>query len=148
MAILRALDAERPKVKRTLALWLAPVAPLVIIALQMAIVLERPAYYAAQETSSPWMGYGQQIIFLWVVLMLPLFITLETALLANLEHGNGTWKHLFALPVPRGAVYVAKQVSAMAIIGLSMAALYIYVPLGGWALRLLIPGLGFEAPVP
>ena len=148
MAILRALYAEQLKMKRTLALWLAPLAPLVIIALQMAIVLERPEYYRAQENSDAWIEYGGQTAFLWTVLLLPLFITLETALLANLEHGNGQWKHLFALPVPRGAIYAAKQVSAMVIIGLSMAALYVYTVLSGLALRLLVPGLGFEAPVP
>lgn len=148
MAILRALYAEQLKIKRTLALWLAPLAPLVIIALQMAIVLERQQYYRAQDAADAWIEYGGQTVFLWTVLLLPLFITLETALLANLEHGNGQWKHLFALPLPRGAVYAAKQVSGMVIIGLSMAALYVYIPLSGLALRLLTPGLGFEAPVP
>jgi len=148
MAILRALYAEQLKLKRTLALWLAPLAPLVIIGLQMAIVLERTEYYRAQGNSDAWIEYGGQTAFLWTVLLLPLFITLETALLANLEHGNGQWKHLFALPVPRGAIYAAKQVSAMVIIGLSMAALYVYTVLSGLALRLLVPGLGFEAPVP
>jgi hypothetical protein len=148
MAILRALHAERLKIKRTLALWLAPLAPLVIIALQMAIVLERRKYYRTQEVADAWIEYGGQTVFLWTVLLLPLFITLETALLANLEHGNRQWKHLFALPLPRGAIYAAKQLSGMAIIGLSMAALYAYTVLGGLALRLLAPGLGFEAPVP
>jgi len=148
MAILRALHAERLKTKRTLALWLAPLAPLVIIALQMAIVLQRQEYYRAQDITNAWIEYGGQTVFLWTMLMLPLFITLETALLANLEHGNRQWKHLFALPIPRGAIYAAKQVSSMAIIGLSMAALYAYIIVSGLALRALTPGLGFEAPVP
>jgi lantibiotic transport system permease protein len=148
VAILRALHAERLKTKRTLALWLAPLAPLVIIALQMAIVLQRQEYYRAQDITNAWIEYGGQTVFLWTMLMLPLFITLETALLANLEHGNRQWKHLFALPIPRGAIYAAKQVSSMAIIGLSMAALYAYIIVSGLALRALTPGLGFEAPVP
>jgi hypothetical protein len=36
----------------------------------------------------------------------------------------------------------------MAIIGLSMAALYAFTAASGLALRALAPGLGFEAPVP
>jgi hypothetical protein len=148
MAILRALYAELLKTKRTLALWLAPLAPLVIIALQMAIVLQGHGQYRAQELTDAWIEYGGQIVFLWAILLLPLFITLETALLANLEHGNRQWKHLFALPIRRGAIYAAKQVSGMAIIGLSMAALTAYIVLSGLALRVLTPGLGFEAPVP
>jgi hypothetical protein len=148
MALIRALRAERLKMKRTLALWLAPIAPLVIVALQLAIVLQRQDYYRRQDLSQAWAEYGGQIVFLWAILMLPLFVTLETALLSNLEHGNHQWKHLFALPISRGAVYAAKQVSGMAIIGLSMTSLYVYIVLSGLALRVLTPGLGFEAPVP
>lgn len=148
MALLYALKAERLKLKRTLALWLAPLAPLVIIGLQFAIVLERQEYFRGQDTLTAWIQYGGQTVFLWTMLMLPLFVTLETALLGNLEHGNQQWKHLFALPIPRGAIYAAKQISGMAIIGLSMAALYVYLVLSGLGLRLVAPGLGFEAPVP
>lgn len=148
MAFIQTLRAERLKVKRTLALWLAPLAPLVIIGLQLAVVFERQAYYRTQDTSETWVQYGGQTVFLWTMLMLPLFITLETALLGNLEHSNQQWKHLFALPIPRGAVYAAKQVTGMAIIGLSMVAMYGYIVLSGLGLRLIAPGLGFEAPVP
>jgi len=148
MALVRALRAEQLKLKRTLALWLAPLAPLVIIALQVAIILENQEHYRQQEVAQAWTRYGGQIVFLWTMLMLPLFITLETALLANLEHGNEQWKHLFALPIPRWAIYAAKQVGGMVIIGLSMASLYVLLVVSGLSLRLLTPGLGFEAPVP
>ena len=68
--------------------------------------------------------------------------------LGNLEHGNQQWKHLFALPMPRWAIYGAKQIGAMVVIGLSMAALYAFIVLSGLALRWLTPGLGFDAAVP
>lgn len=148
MALVQALRAERLKLKRTLALWLAPLAPLVIIGLQVAMVLERQEYYRAQDVSAAWIEYGGQTVFLWTMLLLPLFITLETALLGNLEHSNQQWKHLFALPIPRGAIYAAKQIGGMAIIALSMVALYVYIVLSGLGLRWVAPGLGFEAPVP
>jgi hypothetical protein len=148
MALLRALKAEQLKAKRTLALWLAPLAPLVIVALQVAIIFERQEYYQSQDIADAWAEYGGQTIFLWTILMLPLFITLETALLSNLEHSNQQWKHLFAQPIPRAAMYAAKQIGGMAIIGLSMVALYVYIALSGLGLRLVAPGLGFEAPVP
>jgi hypothetical protein len=148
MAIVRALRAEQLKLKRTLALWLAPLAPLVIIALQVAIILENKERYQQQDITHAWTKYGEQIVFLWTMLLLPLFITLETALLSNLEHGNQQWKHLFVLPIPRWAIYAAKQIGGMFIIGLSMVSLYALLVLSGLGLRLLTPGLGFEAPVP
>ncbi len=148
MAVMRTLRAEWLKMRRTLALWLVPIAPLVIVALQFAIVLEREDYYRQQQNVDAWAQYGEQMVFLWTLLMLPLFITLETALLGGLEHGNHQWKHLFALPIPRSAVYAAKQISAMVVVGLSMVALFAYLVLSGLALQAFTPGLGFEAPVP
>lgn len=148
MLLVRAVRAEWLKLKRTLALWLAPLAPLVIVALQVAMVLQRQDYYRQQQHADPWDQYAGQTVFLWAMLMLPLFITLETALLANLEHSNQQWKHLFALPVPRWMIYAAKQFSGMVLIGLSMVSLYVFTVLSGLGLRLAAPGLGFEAPVP
>lgn len=148
MAIWRATNAEWLKLKRTLALWLAPLAPLVIVALQVAIILERSEWYRQHPYADPWGEYAGQTVFLWTMLMLPLFVTLETALLANVEHGNQQWKHLFALPIPRGSIYMAKLFSGMLLIGLSMVALVAEIVLSGLGLRLLVPGLGLEAPVP
>ncbi|MBN1660240.1 MAG: ABC transporter permease [Anaerolineae bacterium] len=148
MELLRALHAERLKLKRTLAFWLAPIAPLVIVALQMAVVLDSADLMRQNLPADPWGEYGGQVVFLWTMLMLPLFITLETALLANLEHANAQWKHLFALPVRRGAIYAAKQVAAFVLIGISMAALYILLVGSGLLIRGIVPGLGLETPVP
>jgi hypothetical protein len=148
MAVVRAISAEWLKMRRTLALWLAPLAPLVIVALQVAVVLQRESYFRTQELADTWLYYGTQTVWIWTMLMLPLFITLETALLGNLEHSNQQWKHLFALPIPRGAIYAAKQLSSMVLIGVSMASLFLLLVLSGWGLRLVAPGLGFEQPVP
>lgn len=147
MEFIRVAAAERHKMKRTLGLWLAPLAPLVIIALQMAVVLDGRVHYEQAPLES-WGSYVRQTMFLWSVLMLPLFVTLETALLANLEHANQQWKHLYALPIRRGSIYAAKQLNGMLLIGLSMAALGVFTGLSGLALRLIAPGLGFEEPVP
>ena len=85
---------------------------------------------------------------MWALLMLPLFVTLETALVAQWEHRVRQWKHLFALPVPRGTLYAAKQLAGMFLIGLSSLALVAMIVLTGLGFRLLVPGLGFEAPIP
>jgi hypothetical protein len=77
-----------------------------------------------------------------------LFVTLETALLAGLEHNNGQWKHLFALPISRHALYLAKQAAGMVLIGLSMLTLVVGTLTAGQVLRLLKPGIGFEDAMP
>ncbi|MFN2109422.1 MAG: ABC transporter permease [Anaerolineae bacterium] len=147
--LIRALHAELMKTKRTLAFWLALIAPAVIVGLQALIFYDRHEIYLAKvDTFDVWIEYGAQTLFMWGLLMLPLFITLETALVAQWEHRGQQWKHLFALPVPRGVFYVAKELAGMFLIGLSCLFLVALIVLSGWGLRLLIPGLGFEKPVP
>jgi len=147
--VTRALTAEMLKMKRTLALWLAAIAPAVIVVLQVIMIWDRQDYYRNQDLMrEAWFEYGAQTGVLWGLLMLPLFITLETALVGQWEHKNQQWKQLFVLPISRGALYAAKQISGMALIGLSIAMLIGLLVVSGLGLRLLIPGLGFEAPVP
>jgi lantibiotic transport system permease protein len=57
------------------------------------------------------------------VLALPLFITLEVALLAGLEHGQDHWKDLFVLPIPRWTIYTAKLATAALLLALSLVLL-------------------------
>lgn len=80
--------------------------------------------------------------------MLPLFITLETALIGGLEHSGNNWKHLFAQPVPRSTIYTAKLASGMALIGISQLMLFLYILLSGWLLGILKPEAGLGAAPP
>jgi hypothetical protein len=145
----RALRAEMLKAKRTLALWLALIAPAVVIAVQVAMIWDRQAYYRQNGVArGAWMEYGAQTMVLWGLLMLPLFVTLETALVGQWEHASAGWKHLFSLPVPRGAIYAAKQIVGMLLIELSILVLTALIVVSGLSMRLWLPGLGFEAAVP
>ena len=147
MTIVRALNAERLKTRRTLAFRLAIVIPAAIAGLQF-FVFYRSGVRPMFEDQAPWTLFTQQTLVIWSLLMLPLFVTLETALVSGLEHNNHQWKHLFALPIPRKAVYAAKQIAGMALIGLSMLCLAAFTVLAGLLLRVLKPGWGFEAPPP
>jgi hypothetical protein len=144
----RALHAERLKLKGTLVLWLALIAPAVVIALQVMMTYVRRDYYYQRPPSDAWGEYGVQVMLIWSLLMLPLFVTLETALVAQLDHANRAWTHLCALPITRGALYAAKQIGGMALIGLSLGILAVLTIAGGLLLRFALPGLGFEEAVP
>ena len=88
-ALYRALVAEMLKMKRTLALWLAIIAPLLVVGLNMAMGYERREFYQSQQLGAQiWFDFGVQTMVLWGLLMMPLFVTLETALVATWEHGN------------------------------------------------------------
>jgi hypothetical protein len=145
-----ALHAELLKTKRTLAFWLALIAPAVVVGLQTAMMWDQHKYYLDQTNliGTAWVHYAQQTLVIWTLLMLPLFVTLETALVAQWEHRSQQWKHLFALPIPRGALYAVKYLCGVALIGLSSAVLIALILLTGLSYRYVFPGLGFEAAPP
>jgi lantibiotic transport system permease protein len=146
-ALARALSAEVLKMKRTLALLVALALPLVVILMNFFMFM-RWSNFA--DDFNGWDFFVNNNMSIWVVLMLPLYVTLETALLAGLEHSPQGWKHLAALPIPRGAVYAAKQVIAMAMVALSM----VVVVAATWASATLAyrlnlnPGAPFEGSFP
>ena len=146
-ALVRALRAETLKMKRTLALWLAIIAPLGMVGLQLIGALQRGEQYVRQF-ENVWVRFGQEMFVFFGFLIVPLFVALETALLGGLEHRSDQWKHLYALPLPRWTVYAAKQLAGMALIALSMAGLVGFSVLAGLVLRMLMPDVGFDAAIP
>lgn len=147
----RALRAERLKLKGTLAFWLTLIAPAVVTILEFLVIFGNRDYYAVRGAQADWDAWSQfctQVMVMWSLLMMPLFVTLETALAAQLDHAARAWKHLFSLPISRGAFYAAKQLGGMALIGISLIALVVFSILAGWGLRLVVPGAGFEDPIP
>jgi hypothetical protein len=97
---------------------------------------------------SIWLWHGKFIQTLWALLLLPLFVTLETALQAGLEHSNGTWKQLFAQPAPRWMIIATKQFSGLVLIGISQILLWGLTIGSGYLLRYVRPDLGFDTPIP
>ncbi len=148
--ITHALHAEWLKSKRTLAFWLALIAPAVVVGLQVAMMWDQYNYHLEQSKlfGSAWVFYTQQTLVIWTLLMLPLFVTLETALVAQWEHRSQQWRRLFALPVSRWALYAAKYLCGVALIGLSSIVLIALILLTGVIFRQVFPGLGFEAAPP
>lgn len=151
MALGRALHAEALKLRGTLALWMCAVAPALVVGILVLQVLARfPAAggRAPPPADEAWVTYGQSVLGLWAFLMLPLLITLQAALLAGIEHGNQQWKHLLALPLPRGVHFLAKLLALAGLVLLSHAAMAALLPLGGLALSVLKPAFGLAGAPP
>lgn len=149
-ALSRALSAEALKLKGTLALWMCLIAPGVVVALYVLQIAASnfPASRATPDPVQAWHIFSQSVFGLWAFLMLPLFVTLESALLAGLEHGDRQWKHLLALPLPRGAHYGAKLVALAALVALAFLALVALIPIGGLVLSWLKPAFGLAGAPP
>ncbi len=147
MKFFRTLAAELLKLRRTLAFWMMFAAPLLVIVLALLMYYERSAYYVKQGQPL-WNSIQKSAFVLWSILMLPLYITLQTALLAGLEHGEDRWRNLLAMPVPRWCIYFAKLAIPCAMVLISSLLLNFGCLLDGLILRRIKPVLRFPDPVP
>jgi hypothetical protein len=143
-----ALRAEFLKLKRTLAFAMIFLAPLVILLLQLAMYFEHAEYYLNQGETNPWKNFNQTMLVYWAFIMLPLFITLETALVGNLEHSRHNWKLLYVQPVPRWAIYAAKWVVNVALTALGTLVLLGCMGVGGSIVHLVYPEYAFNLSFP
>jgi hypothetical protein len=135
--LLRILSAELLKLRRTWALRLALAAPLFIALLVFGAYTRREATVSA--TVNPLTGFGQLVLTLWTIVLLPLYVALAAALLAAIEHQHDTWKHVLALPVGRVPIFVAKWIAGLGLLLLSAVLLPVLVVLAAAGLRLLKP---------
>jgi hypothetical protein len=138
------------KLRRTLALWASILVPLAVVAMTTAMNLSRTkGTEFVPDKPNGWDSLMlDQTLVLWCFVLLPLFVTLETALLAGLEHRENSWKHLFALPVQRWAIYVAKLLVSLALVCVSSLVLAVGTSFQGWMILGLRPDLGLAHPIP
>jgi hypothetical protein len=146
-AFLRASAGELMKLRRTLAFWMVFAAPLLVLALEVMMFHQRADYFARQHKPL-WDTLHRNSFALWSILMLPLYVTLQTSLLAGLEHTEDRWRGLLAYPVPRWAIYWAKLVIPLLMVAVSSFVLTMGGVAGGLALRNVKPVLLFPGPAP
>ncbi|MEO8777481.1 MAG: ABC transporter permease [Rhodanobacter sp.] len=147
-ALLRALCAERLKLGDTLALWLCVLAPLLVVLFATLMAWTNPAMAMnGVDPALRWRAFIDQPLSMWARIMLPLFVTLEAALLAGLEHGNYQWKHLLALPLPRGTHYLAKLFMLFGLVVLATIVFCLLILMGGLLIR-NAPEVSLIGPLP
>jgi hypothetical protein len=148
--LVRGIRVELLKLRRTLALWSSLLVPAVVIGMTMVVNLSRSrGTEFVLDRPNGWDTLMlDQTLVLWCFVLLPLFVALEAALLAGLEHRENTWKHLFALPVRRWTIYVSKLVVGMALVFLSSLVLAVGTAFQGWLLVKFRPDLGVTYPIP
>ena len=145
LSLSRAINAELLKLKRTLAFRVIFVLPFLVALLEFFIVWRTKKFPA---TFNLWETLPTNSLQVWAVFMMPLLIALETALLNGIEHSDRQWKHIFALPVPRYAVYFAKFSVAQGLIFISTFFLSVLTLIVGFAAIQLRPELANTGPVP
>ena len=145
MSLFRALHAELLKLKRTLAFRVIFVLPFLVAILQFFVILRTKKFPADFDL---WHSHPSNSFQIWAIFMMPLLITLETALLNGIEHSDKQWKHLFALPVSRRSIYLSKFIVALGLILVSTLVLALLTVLVGVVAMNFRPELANTGPVP
>lgn len=149
MVLKRVLRAEALKMKRTIALKMVVLAPLAVVLLTIFMASQAPfSTLRRNAATDDWTALARLNFQFWGLLMMPLFITLQTALIAGLDHADNQWKALLARPVPRWTFYAAKLVIVLAMTAASAALLAVGVVAAGAILHVLTAEVRFGGAVP
>jgi lantibiotic transport system permease protein len=135
--------------KRTVALKMVVLAPAVVVLLVFFVVSQAPfSSLRRNGIRNEWIGLENLTLFLWAILMMPLFVTLESALVAGLDHSENHWKSLLARPLPRWTFFVAKLIVVAAMVVMATFVLLCGILLSGALLPKIQPQVVFGFPVP
>ena len=134
-----ALAVEAFKLRRSLALLLAAVAPLLIAVFVFFNLLRL-------EKGVPWAMTLQSSAAIWAFFMLPMSVTALTALVAHTEHGPRAWDHLRALPLPRWHLYASKATCVLGTVAAMSLLLALLTTLAVGAAGLLTPAVAATGP--
>jgi lantibiotic transport system permease protein len=149
MTLSRTLYAESLKLKRTIALKMVVLAPLAVVLLTLFLASQAPFSTLRRDPRrDEWMALVRVNLQFWGLLMLPLYLTLQSALLAGLNHSDNQWKALFARPVARWTIYMSKLLVVMAMTIASAVLLTCFVVMEGAILHQFDPDLRFGFPSP
>ncbi|MEE8578223.1 MAG: ABC transporter permease [candidate division Zixibacteria bacterium] len=145
-AFLTLYKIELIKLKRTLALWMAVLAPAVVLMFQIVSWLRNVDSF--KDGLDPWMIFHENVGAMWGIFMLPLFTALITALIYQLDFANNGWLRLYTMPIRRWVIPTAKIAVVMTVILLATAVMTVGSLFGVLFVDLVKPALVIDEPVP
>jgi hypothetical protein len=144
----RALNSEIFKLRHSSIIVTVIVLPLVLtFTMNFLLPLLMGGSSPFPFTRNAWASAMAGMLQLWGFFQI-FVVAIVTAQIGGLEHNNNTWKHLYALPVSRRAIYGAKVLVSLGLFGLSSLTLLGSVLVSGFLAGLLKPELGFVAAIP
>ncbi|MFC6999532.1 ABC transporter permease [Rufibacter roseus] len=140
--LVRGFSAEALKIKRTWALWLSLLAPLSVVSMNFLVFFFR-GDKLLKLGEDPWPLWAGNNFNITGQLLLPLFLTLITALVNGAEHNSHGWKQLYALPLPKWSVFLNKYLLQLGLVLLSSITFILGLFAAGYLLGVVRPDLGF-----
>ncbi|GAB6195754.1 ABC transporter permease [Lysobacter xanthus] len=141
MSLLRLFHAETLKLRRSLSLVIVLAIPAMVFVMQMAMRL-------TGHGASDWRMHAMSGAAIWAYLLLPLTATALTALLAQVEHAPRAWSSVLTLPCPKGRVFAAKALLAVALMAVIPALLWCVILGSGLLAGTIDPATVLPGPPP
>lgn len=140
-------SAELLKAKRSLLLKVSLAVPAGIMLFEWIGALQRNSL-GIRPGVNFWSAISEHISRIWIFLLFPLLITLQTALIGELDYREGTWKVVCSQPKKRWMVVAAKQCLAVLAAFISLICLLLCLLLFGFSLGILKPEFQVNAYIP
>ncbi|QHL86540.1 ABC transporter permease subunit [Nibribacter ruber] len=139
----RGISAEALKIKFTWAFWLSLLAPLSIVGMTFLVFFFR-GEKLVRPGMDPWLLWANNNFYATAQLLVPMFLALITALVNGIEHSSLGWKQLYALPMPKWAVFLNKYLLQLGLVALSFVTFLAGLLAGGYLLGWVRSDLGFQ----
>ena len=107
--LIKLIQIELLKTKRSLALLMMFLSPLMVLLINLLQLLHNEGKYIAERG---WSVYWLSNSALWGYFMMPLYIALITALLNGTEHRSNGWRFMMTLPIKQRDLFLAKLILA------------------------------------
>jgi ABC-2 type transport system permease protein len=140
------IASEILKLRRTLALWMVVIAPMVVVLLQILLWMNQKEGIGFD--ADLWIMFTMNIFSMWSIFMFPLFCALVVALLYHYEHTTSGWQKLYTLPVPKWSVLAAKQAAAVLLLLASGIVLCGGTIAAGFVVDALHPAIDMPREIP
>jgi hypothetical protein len=149
MTFLRVLHAEASKTRRTIAWKMAILAPGVVVLLAFFAVWQAPFSTVNRlGRDHEWEELTRFCMRFWAILMLSLYIIVQCALLAGLDHAGEQWRNILARPLSRWTFYTAKLTFVVGLGVTGTALLVVGIAFDGAMLPHVQREVIFAAPIP
>ncbi len=107
--LIKLIQIELIKTKRSLALLMMFLSPLMVLLVNMLLLLNNEGKMIAEKG---WSLFWLQNYAMWGYFMMPLYIALITALLNGIEHRSNGWRFMMSMPIKQSELFLAKLVLA------------------------------------
>jgi len=146
-AFISAFRVEKLKLKHSLLLQVSILIPVGYIALELVGALQRQSL-GIEAGVNFWSAITESFSRNWLFLLYPLLLTLQTALLGDMEYRNNTWQLIFCQPKKRSLILAAKQLMAVVIPFISLLCMFAGMLLFGFILKYLKPEFHVDNNIP